>query len=350
MLRNVYKKFGQKPLRWRSLSLWTPAMLGVSIFVVSILQPVPAQTQVHSQSFVDKKVTNLRVSIEPKPTQSATVTQKVATAPPSSLTPASAPVKTPAQTVAGTPKPEPVVTTSPSSSVSGLTPTTPAPAPTPPSSPAPSSQITTGYTSTNWSGYLATNTSFTGISGSWTATSATASGPTISADSTWIGIGGVSTSDLIQVGTQNIISPNGQVATSAFYELLPNVSQTVPGVTVSPGDSIIASLIEVSNGQWTITITDIADGESDTLNVFYASSLSSAEWIEEDPSFSFKRQIPFDIFHEASFTDGSTIAAGATVTIAASTAQPVTMVSLNGQAVAAPSVIGSDGASFTITP
>ncbi|HTB48506.1 MAG TPA: G1 family glutamic endopeptidase, partial [Verrucomicrobiae bacterium] len=249
---------------------------------------------------------------------------------------------------AGTPKPEPVVTPSPSSNVSGLTPTTSIPAPT--SSQTPSPQTTTGYTSTNWSGYLAATGSFTAVSGSWVATPATGNGSTTSADATWIGIGGVTTSDLIQVGTQNIIAANGQVSTAAFYELLPSVSQPVSGVTVSAGDSMTASITEISSGQWTISITDRTDGQSDTFSVSYASSLSSAEWIEEDPSYSFRRQIPFDNFHEAAFTSGSTIDNGVTVTIAASTAQPVTMVNNANQTVAVPSVIGGDGASFTVTP
>jgi hypothetical protein len=279
------------------------------------------------------------------------VIQPVASVPKATIvspsTAPAAPVKT-TTTQVSTSKPEPVVTPSPSSSVSGLTPTTPTTTTT--SSQTPNSQTTTGYTSTNWSGYLATSGSFTGISGSWDATLATGSGSTISADSTWIGIGGVTASDLIQVGTQNTVAADGQVSTSAFYELLPSVSQPVPGITVSPGDSMTASLSEVSNGQWVISITDKTDGESDTMTVSYASSLSSAEWIEEDPSFSFRRQIPFDNFHEAFFTDGSTVANGSTVNIVASTAQPVTMVSSSGQTVAISSAIGSDGASFTVTP
>lgn len=343
MLRNIGKKLSNKLVPWHVLGLWTPAVLGASVFVFASLQPMPTHNQVRSQKVADKKSITHQVSTTPKAVQSIAIPQKVASAPPS--IPPSAPVKAPIQ--AGTPKPEPVVTPSPSSSVSGLAPTTPAPAPT--SSPAPSSQTTTGYTSTNWSGYLATTGSFTAVYGSWAATLATGNGFTTSADSTWIGIGGVTSGDLIQVGTQNIIAANGQVSTSAFYELLPSFSQPVPGVTVSPNDSMTASISEVSVGQWIISITDQTDGESYTTTVAYASSLSSAEWIEEDPSFSFRRQIPFDNFHEASFAGGSTVANGVAVNIAASTAQPVTMVG-KGQAVAVPSAIGSDGASFTVSP
>jgi hypothetical protein len=283
--------------------------------------------------------------------------------------PAPAPI---AVTRAGTPKPEPVVTPAPSSSVTGLSPTTSTPAPSTPapttpqtptttSTPAPSTPapttpqtppptIATGYLSTNWSGYLATNGIFTSISGSWIATSATGNNSSISADSTWIGIGGVTSDDLIQTGTQNIISPNGQVSTSAFYEILPASSQPVPGIVVSPGDSMTASIVEVSPEQWTITITDNTDDESNSITVTYNSSLSSAEWIEEDPSFSSRRQIPFDNFNKASFTNTLTVANGNTVDLTESTAQPVTMVSSGGQIIAEPSTIDADGSSFNVTP
>lgn len=351
-LRNIGAKLGKKLALWHSqiLVLGTPVVLGISAFgLVLYAQPASAHVPAHLQKASDKKSITHQVSAPPKAAQPAAVAPQKVVVPPSSPSPA--PAKTVAQ--AGTPKSEPVVSPSPSSSVTSLTPTTPASSPTSsqtPSSQTPSSQTTTGYTSTNWSGYLATNGSFTGISGSWIVTNATGNGSTTSADATWIGIGGVTTSDLIQVGTQNTISASGQVSTSAFYELLPSASQPVPGVTVSPGDSMTASISEVSSGQWTISITDETDSESDTFTVAYASSLSSAEWIEEDPSYSFRRQIPFDSFHEAAFTGGSTVYNGGSVDIAASTAQPVTMVNKNGQAVAVPSIIGSDGASFTVTP
>jgi hypothetical protein len=345
MLQKIHAKLGAKLIAWHVLSLGTPVVLSVSVFGLALyVQPMPTHTQIHSQKPVDKKSITHHASAPPKVTQPVAAAPKAAAAPPSS--PPSTPAKTPVRT--GTPKAEPVVTPSPSSSVSGLTPATPPAAPS--GSQAPSSQTTTGYLSTNWSGYLATNASFTGISGSWTATLATGNGSTTSADSTWIGIGGVTSGDLIQVGTQNLISASDQVSTSAFYELLPNFSRPVPGVTVSPGDSMTAFLSQVSSGQWTISITDKTNGESSTFTVSYASSLSSAEWIEEDPSFSFRRQIPFDNFHQAAFTGGSTVANGSSVNIAASTAQPVTMVNSSGQTVAVPSAIGSDGISFTVNP
>ncbi|HVA11532.1 MAG TPA: G1 family glutamic endopeptidase [Candidatus Dormibacteraeota bacterium] len=345
MLQQIAQKLNlSKLLIGHALSLWTPAVLGVSLFTLALLQPMPTHMQIDSQKMSDKKITH-HVSTVPKVTQPVAAAPKVAAAQPSS--PPVTPAKTRSQ--AETPKPEPVATPSPSSNVSGLTPTAPAPAPA--SSQVPSSQTTTGYTSTNWSGYLATTGSFIGVSGSWAATSPTGNGSTTSADSTWIGIGGVTAGDLIQVGTQNIVAANGQVSASAFYEMLPNVSQPVPGVTVSPNDSMSASVTEISSGRWAITITDNTDGESDTLDVSYASSLSSAEWIEEDPSYSFRLQIPFDNFHGASFTNArTTLLSGTSANLANSTAQPVTMVDDSGNNIAVPSAIGGDGTSFTVNP
>jgi hypothetical protein len=345
IVQNIGSKLSNKLVYWHVMGLVTPVVLGLSIFGLA-LYAQPAPTRIHFQKASDKKnITHHVQATTSKITQPVKAVSKVVAVAPSS--PPAVPIKVPTQ--AGTPKSEPAVTPSPSSSVSGLTPTTPAPSPT--GSQAPSSQTTTGYTSTNWSGYLATAGSFIGVSASWTATNATGNGSTTSADSTWIGIGGVTSSDLIQVGTQNIVTANGQVSTSAFYELLPSVSQPVPGVTVLPGDSMTASLSEVSSGQWVISITDKTDGQSYTTTVSYSSSLSSAEWIEEDPSYSFRRQIPFDNFHEASFTGGSTtLSSGSTLNIATSTAQPVTMDNSIGQTVAVPSTIGGDGASFTVSP
>jgi hypothetical protein len=258
----------------------------------------------------------------------------------------------------------PVVTPSPVSSVNSLTPTqtppsTPsAPVPTPsstpstspstPTPPAAAPTTTTSYTSTNWSGYMASDGSFTGISGSWVAPTPTGTLGKTTADATWIGIGGVTSNDLIQVGTQNTVSVNGTVTTGGFYELLPGVSQVIPNVTVAPGDSLSASLTQTSAGAWLISLTDTTNGETFTDNVTYTSSLSSAEWIEEDPSYSNNRLIPFDNYGSVSFSRGATMENGSDVTMSASVAQEITMVNASNQPISTPSTLNSDGKSFSV--
>lgn len=344
--KNIVAKLRPRRPSTRVLRIAEPLAFVVCLLVlVTALQLVSVKKPVHTAPQTDA---HKKTAAHHAPASTKPATQTTTAPPPAAVTaPATAPApvaKKPAPT-AGSSKTEPVVTPSPSSKVSGLTPTTPAPSSSQPGG----AQVTTGYTSSNWSGYMATGGTFTAVSGSWHATYATGNGSTTSADSTWIGIGGVTSGDLIQVGTQNIISASGQVSTSAFYEMLPAYAQTVPSVTVSPGDSMSASITEVGSSLWTITITDNTDGQTFSITVSYASSLSSAEWIEEDPSYSARQQIPFDNFQAAYFTGATTIQNGVAASLATSTAQPIIMVDSNGQAVAVPSVI-SGGAAFSVTP
>jgi hypothetical protein len=349
LLRNTVSKLNNRLVSWHVLGYRMTSILGVAtVGVIFSALSAPTHTQLHVEDTSSKK--HIASSVRPAQTTipAVVVVPKVTTPKVTTISTTSLPVATTKTVTAPT---QPVVIPSPASSVSGLTPTaTPASSPTPNpqavSSPAP----TTGYTSTNWSGYLATNGSFTAISGSWNVPVATGNGPTTSADSTWIGIGGVTTSDLIQIGTQNIISTSGQVTTAAFYEILPSSSQPIAAMTVSLGDSMTASINETSNGQWALSIVDNTDKASYTTNLSYTSSLSSAEWIEEDPSYSFRRQIPFDNFHGAAFTGGSTMDNNASLTIVAASAQPVTMVNSDDQTIAEPSALGSDGMSFSVSP
>lgn len=210
-----------------------------------------------------------------------------------------------------------------------------------------SSEPTSNVT-TNWAGYEATSGTYSSVSGSWTVPQTTATSSYTSADATWVGIGGVTSNDLIQVGTQNLVAPSGQVETIAFYEMLPGSSNTIPTVTVSEGDKVTASVTEVGEGEWTISFKDLTTGQSYSSTVAYDSSESSAEWIEEEPSDG-DTEIPLDNFGTVSFTNGSATDNGSVVTIKGSGAQALTLASPEGQASATTSSLGSDGASFTVT-
>ncbi len=218
---------------------------------------------------------------------------------------------------------------------------------TQPSSPSTVSTAaaTSANVSNNWAGYVASNGDYTSVSGSWMIPSVSATNDE-AADATWIGIGGVSSNDLIQIGTQNIAS-GGQVSTGTFYEGLPGASQTIPGVSVAAGDRITATIKEVSSGEWSIYIADLTNGESFNDTVAYDSSESSAEWIEEAPSVG-SGVVPLDSFSSVNFTGGSASNNGATENIAASGAQPVNMVNDAGQALTSVSAIDSSGSSFSV--
>jgi hypothetical protein len=207
--------------------------------------------------------------------------------------------------------------------------------------------------STNWSGYVAENDSnYSAVSGTWTIPSI-AETTSFVGDVTWVGIGGVSTSDLIQVGTQTMVE-NGQTSYQAWYEMLPQDSETIP-VTVRPGDSVHVSLSEqgLGSNEWLISFVDNTTGQNYQTTVSYTSSLSSAEWIEEMPTISLgnftARGFGLDNFGIISFTNCLATQNGNSYTIAQNGAQAVSMFNANNQILATPSALGSDGASFSVT-
>jgi hypothetical protein len=183
----------------------------------------------------------------------------------------------------------------------------------------------------NWAGYVANGGGYTSVSGSWTIPQIPATSG-FTADATWVGIGGVNSSDLIQTGTQ-VITSASSTTYQAWYEMLPAVSNPIP-ITVNPGDSISASITESAANEWTIS---------------YNSSGASAEWIEEMPSQGNNAFIPLDNFGALQFS--ATLAArnGQTLTAAQLGAQAMTMVNAGGQSLAVPSGLGSDGASFIVS-
>lgn len=198
--------------------------------------------------------------------------------------------------------------------------------------------------SNNWAGYIATGGTFTSVSGSWIVPQVNTTGT--SSDVTWVGIGGTTSRDLIQTGTRAVVNNNGQVSYQAWYETLPANSRRIP-LTINPGDSITASIAQQSANQWTISLRDITTGQNYQTNVTYASSLSSAEWIEEMPVLG-RSFIPLDNFGSIQFSALSTVKDGTALTPAQANAQSIVMVNHSGQALAQPSALGSDGASFTI--
>jgi hypothetical protein len=283
--------------------------------------------------------------------------------------PSQTPLKTPAPTPVPTPpstqkqpahrvasaKPAPAVRPAPGSDVSHLVPvlqSSPVPTATP--TPAPgrgsgAAPATYAYTSTNWSGYLASGGNYTSVTGAWAVPRVSGNGASTSADATWIGIGGVTSDDLIQVGTTDIVSARGQVSSTAFYELLPAAETPVPGMTIGSGDSMSANIHQLSSTKWQISIDDLTRGENFSITVTYTSSLSTAEWIQEDPSYASGGLVPFDDFGLINFSGASAIENGAPQTLATAGAQAIIMVNSHGSPVATPSAIGPDGKSFSVS-
>ena len=219
--------------------------------------------------------------------------------------------------------------------------------------PAPQTQPSTGVTgpaassfssSSNWSGYEATGGTFTSVSGTWTVPSVSAT--TTGADATWVGVGGIDTRDLIQAGTQATVQ-GGEIQYEAWIEMLPASSRQI-SLTVSPGDSVTVSITQQSGNNWAIDMKNNTTGAHYGTTVQYASSNSSAEWVQEAPSAG-RGTLPLDDFGTLSFTGATAVRDGKTMDLKALGAQAITMINGARQPLATPSVVGADGASFSVT-
>jgi hypothetical protein len=142
-------------------------------------------------------------------------------------------------------------------------------------------------TSLNWSGYAAiapAGSKITDVTQNWTVPSV----KTLPAgfSSTWAGIGGYNTQDLIQAGTESDTAQTPY----AWYEILPASETPItsgctgdPTCTVRVGDKMNVNIHSNGGSSWTIAMHDIGHWDwSLTLN--YASTFSSAEWILEAPT------------------------------------------------------------------
>jgi hypothetical protein len=198
--------------------------------------------------------------------------------------------------------------------------------------------------SSNWSGYVASGGTFSGVSATWNVPRVASA--SIGADATWVGIGGLNSRDLIQAGTQATTS-QGSVRYEAWVEMLPQSSRTV-SLGVSPGDSVTVSITEQSSGVWTISIKNNTSGQSYSTTVQYSSSKSSAEWIEEAPSAG-RGVMPLDDFGTIGFTSATAVRDGKAMNLAGLGARAISMINSQGEVIAQPSQLGADGGSFTVT-
>ena len=199
-------------------------------------------------------------------------------------------------------------------------------------------------TSTNWSGYSASGGTFTSVTGTWTVP--TVATTTTGADATWVGIGGIDSRDLIQAGTEATVS-GGEVTYNAWIEMLPAASKPI-SLSVNPGDSVTVWITEKSSGLWTIVLKNNTTGGAYNTTVQYASSHSSAEWVQEAPSVN-RGTVPLDDFGTVKFEGASAVRDRQTQDLASLGVQAITMINGARQPLAVPSVIGGDGASFAVS-
>lgn len=211
----------------------------------------------------------------------------------------------------------------------------------------------TAVDSLNWSGYAVSRPAggITAVAATFTVPAAGLVPPGFAA--TWAGIGGYSTSDLIQAGVaeQSLPSlPGVGPQYDAWVETLPTASVPLtgcsgePGCTVTPGDHVSVTIHLVRSGTWSVTVTDAGKWRWSN-QLAYDSTESSAEWILEAPELAAAPTLMAPVGTVAfgptsTFTDG-----GVTQTIAQG--DPVSIdLSPGIGAIAEPSPLAPDGQSF----
>jgi hypothetical protein len=208
--------------------------------------------------------------------------------------------------------------------------------------------------SLNWAGYAVTGSGITAVDSVFKVPAAGAVPPGFSA--TWAGIGGYNTTDLIQAGvseedpvTSTVLGPQY----NAWYEILPAAETPISGCsgdaacTVTPGDTVTVDIHNVGTNLWSVSLTD-AGHWSWSQNISYASSESSAEWIQEAPSLGGVQTIPANV-GTVNFGPTSTYTqGGATNPISAGNPTLINESAIGIVNEATTSALGANGESFNV--
>ncbi|MCL5949423.1 MAG: G1 family endopeptidase [Candidatus Bathyarchaeota archaeon] len=207
--------------------------------------------------------------------------------------------------------------------------------------------------SLSWAGYIISQSfnsqrEVTAIEASWIIPQVNASAGD-GHSSAWIGIGGQTDKTLIQVGTEHDVI-GGQEIYVAWYEMLPNLSVTINGLKISPGDTIAASLtlVDSNANMWNIKLSDNTNGQTFSLDVNYKSSLSSGEWIMERPTVN-KQISTLSDFGQVSFSSCYVNLNGIFGRIDNFTFSKIQMINQLTAPLASVSTLGEDGSSFTVS-
>ncbi|WP_100487355.1 G1 family glutamic endopeptidase [Sporolactobacillus pectinivorans] len=205
--------------------------------------------------------------------------------------------------------------------------------------------------SSNWSGYAVTPAGsrlYTSVSGNWTVPKA--SGISSSSSAQWIGLGGISSSSLLQMGTIEQIQRNSETAT-LFWEQLPGSAKNIMNVPVR--SQISASIFRSNNEIWSLQfkVTEpngkrITKTVSVKLTASYEKGIeTSAEWISEDPSSGSGGLYPLASTGVVNYT-GATVN-NQPISENGNSVQPLAMVSSANGLLIAPSSLLSNGTGFS---
>ncbi len=148
-------------------------------------------------------------------------------------------------------------------------------------------------TSSNWSGYVAKGT-YSMVQGDFVQPTINSSNPNYTHESTWTGLGGYTSSKLVQTGTAMTTYAGGRHY-YAWYEYLsptnPNPEIQFTSITVNPGDKIHTyCAFQRANDKFNAYIANNSNGTSQSVLVSIPASEyfdnSAADFINEKPSWS----------------------------------------------------------------
>jgi hypothetical protein len=207
----------------------------------------------------------------------------------------------------------------------------------------------TDQTSSNWSGYVAVNGTFSAVTASWTTPTVTCSSST-TYSAHWIGIDGDTSSTVEQDGSPSYdawyeIYGDDSLDGGAEVELSPS---TYP---VKHGDAMSATVSVSGGDKWTLAISDATSPDVwsySTQITFSGAVQSSAEWIAERPEVGSKLSSLAD-FGSVTFTAADATDASASGPISAFDYAPMEMLGTSNDVLAAPGALNGTGDGFTDT-
>jgi hypothetical protein len=202
--------------------------------------------------------------------------------------------------------------------------------------------------SSNWSGYADDNTTgdtYSGVSGSWTEPGVSCTSQE-SLAAFWVGIDGYNSDSVEQDGTLAECY-GGTAYYYTWWEMYPSNDVQVVGETLSPGDSITASVVGNGSG-YTLDVTDATnpDDSFSTNQTCSGCANSSAEWIAEAPTGSSGVE-PLSDFGSWTLTNAA-VTSGSAGTISSFPDDEITMVDSSGNTEAQPGPLNGSGSAFTV--
>jgi hypothetical protein len=239
-----------------------------------------------------------------------------------------------------------------------------------PVAPAPTPAPAQATSSPNWSGYVAASSlsnpqanSVTAVTGSWNVPAVSGSTVGTVDSSTWIGIDGFDGGTVEQIGTEQDVV-NGAPVYRAWWEMYSSgdqqPEQIINSMTISPGDSISASVQYITSGPqaglFHLVIVDNSRA-NDAFDIYESSSAtqsplaegSTAEWIMEAPSVGGQiAQMPD--FSTVDFTNATAVINGVSGPINSSAWQSMALnLASNGVSQDTTSVLTNSGQAFSVT-